>query len=168
MLKKIIILFFAITPLAMVAQDVKLAYINSQELFRMMPELTAIESQMATKQEEIKKNATALETEYNSKLEEFKNSTTEVTDAVAADRQKQLEQINERYQLFLQNSQKEMQELQQKLLAPVQQKLQNAIKSVGDEKGYAYIFDLASGSLAYHSTSAVDATPFVKAKLGIK
>lgn len=168
MLKKIIILFFAIAPFVMVAQDAKLAFVNTQELFSLMPELKEIESQVATKQEEVKKNAAALEAEYSNKIEEFKKSTSEVTEALAADRQKQLEQINERYQLFLQNSQTEMQQLQQKLLAPVQQKLQKAIKSVGDEKGYTYIFDLASGSVAYHSPSAVDATPFVKAKLGIK
>ena len=167
MLKKLIILFFAIAPLALVAQESKIAYINSQELFGMMPELSSIESQMNTKQEQVKKNATALETEYNIKMEEFKASTDEVTEALLMDRQRQIQQIEERYQAFIQNSQKEVQELQQKLLAPVQDKLQKAIQAVGEEKGYTFILDLASGSVAYHSPTAIDANPFVKAKLGI-
>ena len=83
------------------------------------------------------------------------------------DRQRQIQQIEERYQAFIQNSQKEVQELQQKLLAPVQDKLQKAIQAVGEEKGYTFILDLASGSVAYHSPTAIDANPFVKAKLGI-
>ena len=63
----------------------------------------------------------------------------------------------------------EMEELRQKLLAPVQQKIANAIKAVGDEKGYTYIFDLAAGNLVYVATTgAEDATPLVKTKLGIK
>ena len=45
MLKKLIILMFAIAPLALVAQETKIAYINSQEIFAMMPELGAIETQ---------------------------------------------------------------------------------------------------------------------------
>ena len=167
MLKKLIILFFAIAPLALVAQESKIAFVNSQELFGSMPELSSIETQMNTKQEQVKKNAAALETEYNNKMEEFKNSTDEVTEALLMDRQKQIQQIEERYQAFMQNSQKEVQDLQQKLLAPVQEKLQKAIRDVGEEKGYTYILDIASGSIAYHSPTAIDANPLVKAKLGI-
>lgn len=167
MLKKLIILFFAIAPLALVAQESKIAFVNSQELFGSMPELSSIETQMNTKQEQVKKNAAALETEYNNKMEEFKNSTDEVTEALLMDRQKQIQQIEERYQTFMQNSQKEVQDLQQKLLAPVQEKLQKAIRDVGEEKGYTYILDIASGSIAYHSPTAIDANPLVKAKLGI-
>ena len=107
MLKKLIILLFAIAPLALVAQESKIAYVNSQELFGLMPELGAIETQMTTKQELVKKNA------------------------------------------------------------PVQEKLQKAIKAVGEEKGFTYILDISSGSVAFHSTTAIDASPLVKAKLGI-
>ncbi|HZJ79152.1 MAG TPA: OmpH family outer membrane protein, partial [Dysgonamonadaceae bacterium] len=167
MLKKLIILLFAIAPLALVAQESKIAYINSQELFGLMPELSEIETQLNTKQEQIKKNAAALEAEYNTKMEEFQKSTDDVTESILMDRQKQMEQIQERYQAFMQNSQKEVQDLQQKLLAPVQEKLQKAIQSVGEEKGFTYILDLASGSVAYHSPTAIDANPLVKAKLGI-
>ncbi len=167
MLKKLIILFFAIAPLALLAQEAKIAHVNSQELFGMMPELASIETQLNTKQEQIKKNAAALEAEYNTKMEEFQKSTDDVTESLLMDRQKQIQQIEERYQAFMQNSQKEVQDLQQKLLAPVQEKLQKAIRTVGEEKGFTYILDLSSGSVAYHSPTAVDANPLVKANLGI-
>ena len=167
MFKKLIILFFAIMPLALVAQETKIAFVNTQEIFGKMPELAAIETQLNTKQELVKKNAAALENEYNLKMEEFKKSDTEVTEALLMDRQKQVQQIEERYQAFIQNSQKEVQDLQQKLLAPVQEKMQKAIQAVGEEKGYTYILDLSSGSVAFHSPTAIDANPLVKAKLGI-
>ncbi len=167
MLKKLIILFFAIAPLALVAQESNIAYINSQELFGQMPELSSIETQLNTKQEQVKKNVAALEAEYNNKMQEFQNSTDEVTESIIMDRQKQIQQIEERYQSFMENSQKEIQDLQQRLIAPVQEKLQKAIQSVGEEKGFTFILDLASGSVAYHSPTATDANPLVKAKLGI-
>lgn len=133
----------------------------------MMPELSDIETQLTNKQEQVKKNASALEAEYNTKMEQFKNSDDEVTEALLLDRQQQIQQIEERYQAFMQNSEKEVRDLQQKLIAPVQEKLQKAIQAVGEEKGYTFILDLASGSIAYHSPTAIDANPLIKAKLGI-
>ena len=40
-----------------------------------------------------------------------------------------------------------------------------AIQKVGEEKGYTYIIDPAA--LLYTGTNAVDATPFVRTKLGL-
>jgi len=60
MLKKLLIFFIALAPLAAVAQDVKIAYLNAQEIFSAMPELAGIEKQLTTKQEEISKNGQAL------------------------------------------------------------------------------------------------------------
>lgn len=169
MTKKLIILLLAIAPVAAFAQNAKLAHINTSELFNQMPEIPGIETQLNTKQEEISKNGQALVDEFNKKAEEFQKLAATSSETVKADQQKQLDQIQERYQMFLQNSQREIEELRQKLLAPVQQKIATAIKAVGDEKGYTYVFDLAAGNLVYVSpTTAEDATPLVKAKLGIK
>ena len=63
-----------------------------------------------------------------------------------------------------------MQELQQKLLAPLQEKISKAIKEVGDEKGYAYIIDISTQNspIVYINDASEDATSLVKTKLGIK
>lgn len=167
MTKKLITLLLVIAPMIAFAQD-KLAFINSQEIFNAMPELSTIEAELGKKQEQISKDGQAIVDEFNKKAEEFQKIAATASDATKADQQKQLDQLNERYQLFLQNSQKEAQEMQQKLLAPVYQKINEAIKAIGTEKGFTYVFDLAAGNIVYHSPSAVDATPLVKTKLGIK
>lgn len=164
MLKKLIILFFILAPIGVYAQD-KLAYINTQEIFVQMPEIKDVESQLATKQEEIKATLTSMQTEYDKKLEEFKNSTVEVSESVLMDRQKQLQDIQGRYETYLESSDKEFQDLRGKLLAPLQEKMQKAIRDVGAEQGYTYIIEV--GALPYMSASAVDAGKFVKTKLGI-
>ena len=61
-----------------------------------------------------------------------------------------------------------MSKKQQELLAPIQEKLRAAIKAVGDEKGYTYMLDNNPGIVLYTGNSAIDATPLVKAKLGLK
>ena len=168
MLKKLLILFIAVAPLAAMAQEVKIGTINVQEVFTAMPEISNIESQLTSKQEEITKNMQALEDEFNKKVEEFdKNPAT--SDAVKQDQQKQVGQIQERYQVYMQNSQQEMGQLRQKLLEPLNKKIGDAIKAVGDENKYTFVVDISSQtSMVYMTPSAVDITPLVKTKLGIK
>ena len=54
------------------------------------------------------------------------------------------------------------------LLQPLLEKIQNAINSVGKEKGYTNILDVATATTVYIGTDAIDVTKDVKAKLGIK
>ena len=77
----------------------------------------------------------------------------------------EIQDIQGRMDNFMQVAQQDVQKKQQELLQPIQQKLQNAIKAVGDEKGYTYIIDPAA--LLYTGNAAVDATPFVRTKLGL-
>lgn len=170
MTKKLIVLLLAIAPFVAFAQNSKIAYVNAGEIFNLMPEINGIESQLSTKQEEITKSGQALEEEFNRKAEEFQKTIETASESAKADQQKQLEQIQERYQMFQQNSYKELQDLQQKLLSPIQEKISKAIKEVGDEKGYAYIFDVSTqqSPIVYINDAAEDATPLVKTKLGIQ
>lgn len=169
MLKKLLIFFIALAPIAAVAQDVKIAYINAQEVFAAMPELSNIETQLTQKQEQINKNGQALIDEFNKKAEEFEASSSTATETVIQDQQKQLQSIQERYQLFLQNSQQEMNQLQQQLIEPINQKIADAIKSVGDTNNYTFVFDVSTmqSPIVYVNPSAINITQEVKTKLGL-
>lgn len=169
MLKKLLIFFIALAPIAAVAQDVKIAYINAQEVFAAMPELSNIETQLSQKQEQINKNGQALIDEFNKKAEEFETSSANSSETVIQDQQKQLQSIQERYQLFLQNSQQEMNQLQQQLLEPLNQKIADAIKKVGDTNNYTYVFDVSTmqSPIVYVNPSATNITQDVKTQLGL-
>ena len=69
----------------------------------------------------------------------------------------------------MQNSQQEIGQLQQQLLEPVNRKIMDAIKAVGDENKYTFVYDISSMSspFMYITPTAVDITPQVKTKLGI-
>ena len=168
MTKKLIVLLLAIAPFAAIAQN-KIAYVNAAEIFSLMPEVPEVENQLDKKQEEVSKSGQAIIEEYNKKAEEFQKGAATASESTLADQQKQLEQLQERYQMFLQNSNREMQELQQKLIAPIQQKISKAISEVGEEKSYAYIFDATTqqSPIVYIHPTSEDATPLVKSKLGI-
>lgn len=165
MLKKLIILFLIVTPIGVYAQE-KLAYINTQEIFTQMPEIKDVETKLSGKQDDIKKVLTEIQTEYETKAKTFQESKDPITEALVADRKKQLDDIESKYQTFMESSDKEFQELRQQLLAPLQQKMQKAVKEVGDENNFTYILEV--GATPYVSPKAVDAGKLVKVKLGIK
>lgn len=164
MFKKLILLLIVIAPMSMFAQD-KIAYINANEIFSKMPELKDVETKLAAKSETIKKNAAAIEAEYIKKVEEFQKDTTNLTESILLDRQTQLDGLRDRYQNFIQTSQAEFEKEQQTLITPIQQKMRQAIKEVGDENNYAYILDAAT--LLHIGSHATDASKMVKTKLGI-
>ncbi|MBD8387211.1 OmpH family outer membrane protein [Dysgonomonas sp. BGC7] len=165
MFKKLILLLLVIAPVTIFAQD-KFAYINANEIFSKMPQLKEIETKLAAKSETIRKNAAAIEKEYNDLVEKFKTTPSDsLTDSIILDRQTQLENLQQRYQKFIQDSQAELEKEQQALIAPVQQKMRDAIKEVGNENSYTYILDAAT--LLHIGTHAVDASKAVKTKLGI-
>lgn len=169
MLKKLLIFLIALAPLALSAQDLKIAYINAQEVFGSMPELDGIEKQLSDKQEQINKNGQALIEEYNKKLEEFEAGAATASDALLQDQQKQLQSIDERYQLYLQNSRQEFTQLQQQLLEPLNQKIADAIQAIGAAENYTYIFDVSSvqSPIVYVNPNATDITQDVKSRLGL-
>ncbi|MEA4916735.1 OmpH family outer membrane protein [Proteiniphilum sp.] len=168
MLKKLLVLFIVLAPLAVKAQEVKIALINVNEIFYAMPERSGIETQLSNKQEEITKKLQALEEEFVKRGEEFeKNPATSET--MKQDQQRQLAQLQERYQTIMQGGQQEMQQLQQQLLEPVNLKIKDAIKAVGDENKYTFVYDISAmqAPIVYFTPSAVDITAQVKTKLGI-
>ena len=74
------------------------------------------------------------------------------------------------YQVYMQNGQQELQQLQQQLLEPINKKIFDAINAVGNENNYTFVYDISSmqSPIVYFTPSAVNVTPQVKTKLGIK
>ena len=89
-----------------------------------------------------------------------------MADAIKQIRQQELQEMNQRIQLFYQTAEQDIQKKQQELLAPVHEKMAKAIKAVGEREGYTYIFD--SQAMVHIGADALDATPAVKKELGIK
>ncbi|MDD4589740.1 MAG: OmpH family outer membrane protein [Parabacteroides sp.] len=164
-MKKLIVLLLVMFPLCAFAQE-KIAFVNSQEIVPSMPEFVAMQKQMSDMEAQYKKELKVMEDEYNKKYADFVQQQDSLTENIKVRRQQELQDIQERSQNFVQQSQQDFQKKQQELFAPIQDKVKKAIKAVGDEKGYTYIID--PQAILYTGTGAVDATPLVKTKLGLK
>ena len=164
-MKKLIVLLLMILPLGAIAQEVKIAFVKTQEVFMAMPEVSGMEKQMADLSEKYRVELKQMQDEYQKKYSDFVAQQDSLTENIKLRRMQEIQDIQERMDNFVQVAQQDVQKKQQELLQPIQQKLHEAIQKVGEEKGYTYIIDPAA--LLYTGTNAVDATPFVRTKLGL-
>ncbi|MDR0750512.1 MAG: OmpH family outer membrane protein [Tannerellaceae bacterium] len=164
-MKKLIVLLFMILPLSVVAQDIKIAYVTVQEIFTSMPELPTIEKQLTDLNEKYTQELKAMQDEYQKKYSDYVSQQDSLTENIKLRRMQEIEDIRNRMENFVPIAQQDMQKKQEELYKPVQERIQNAIKAVGEEKGYTYILD--PQVFLFTGNNAINATQFVRAKLGI-
>ena len=167
MLKKLLLAAFVVAPMCLMAQ-VKLGYVNPMEIFNVMPEKATAESTLKTASEKYETEVKNLQTAFQKKASDYEAADKDATTPQAI-KDRHMQELQEEYQKiqnFQQTASQDIQRQQDQLLAPIQQKLQDAIKAVGAEGGYTFIYD--TSSILYVGTGAEDLTAKVKAKLGIK
>lgn len=165
-MKKFIILLLLVLPLSVFAQGLKIAYVNTNDVFNAMPELSAMETKMADLQKQYDTDLKQMQDEYTKKYTNYIAQQDSLTDNIKLRRQQEIQDLEERIQNFVPVARQDMEKKQQELFVPIQQKVFDAIKSVGDENGFTFILDRSA--LLYASTTATDATSLVKTKLGLK
>lgn len=81
-------------------------------------------------------------------------------------RQAELEKQRTEIQAYEEGAQKQLEAKRGELLKPILDKIDEAIKAVAKENGFAMIFDIGSGAMLFASET-IDVTPLVKKKLGL-
>ena len=167
MKKNLIVMLFFMAPIAIFAQSLapKLGHFNSQEIIALLPEAKKIQDLRNDQAEGLAK----LEALFNESVEKYQLEMVGLSDAERQSREKDLYEMQDRLQKRAQYYDQEYQEVYQREWPNVVARVSKAIKELGEEGGYLYIFDVASGALSYISeTLSTDVTGAVKAKLGIK
>ena len=165
-MKKIIVSMLLLLPFGLIAQEMKIAIVNQAEIFNLLPETSALESEIATLQQTAQKEMKSMEDEYLRKYSDLQSQNETLTENIKKLRLQELEDIQARMQNFAASAQENMEKRQEELLMPIREKIQKAVTSVGEENGYTYI--LNPQVVLYKGNSAIDATEKVKAKLGLK
>lgn len=167
MKKQILILAMILAPLTLCAQQ-KFGHVNSQLIIPTMPEYTTAQNEMQDLQKQYEDDLKRLEDEFSKKNEEYSSQSEGLPQNIKERREKELQDLYQRMQQYYQESQQNLQQAQQEKFNKINEKLLQAIKEVGTEGNFLYIFDLGSGIPFINETMSVDVTDQVKAKLGIK
>lgn len=168
MFKKIALVLLCALPFSLMAQEVKLGHVNSQEILSLMPERVTIEKTVNDLQTQWEKELAKMREEYYAKIKEFQDKQASMPESIKKARQSEIAEIEQRITTFNQTASSDLQKKQQELFTPVIEKVKAAINEVGSENGYLYIFDLSTQSIIYQSPKSNDLTPLVKKKLGLK
>jgi outer membrane protein len=171
MIKKLLLSLLVAVPFLAPAQtQVKLAVVNSLEVLNAMPEKTTAEATLKTFSDKYEAEFKKLQTEFNQKYADYQALANDAStpQTIKERRMQELQENDQKIQEFQKKANADIQSQQQSLLAPVKEKLQKAIQTVGEEGGFAMIFDVSTTPVPYKSAAIEDVTAKVKEKLGIK
>ena len=145
----------------------KLGHINMQELINLMPERDSAVIKLENYAKELDETMQGMQQEFNTKYQTYQQKSATWTAAILEAKTKELQEMQDRLQMFQQNAQQEMGQLQQTLYAPVFDKANKAIEKIGTDGGFTYIIDLSAGAVIFKGASSIDLLPMAKEELGI-
>lgn len=165
MIKKIILFLAVIMPMSVFAQ--KFGYVNVEEIFTNMPESKAAEAQITEASKKYEAEFQKLTDELNKLYTDFQaiQNDPETPETIKERRMQEIQERGANVDKFRATAQQDLQRQQEQLMAPIQQKLVEAINAVGQEGNFTGI--VAEGTFLYQGNDMVDVTPLVKAKLGL-
>lgn len=146
----------------------KIGHVNSGNVLEKLPDVINANKALSALQDSLKVELDTRTARFRSKYELAIKAVNEgtLTPAQQSAKEQELNQDQSDLQKFQSDAEGLIALRRQMLLAPVMAKLDNAVKAVGKENGYAFIFDQSTGSMLY-VTESDDVTKLVEKKLGI-
>jgi outer membrane protein len=166
MKKILLIAAMAVMSVAASAQSLKWAYVDFNELIMLMPEM---DEARATLDENAKTNEeilVAMYEEYQTKMTQYQQKAETWTPAIRESKEKEIMEIQARFEQTQQSLQQEIQVLQQNLQAPIYQKAQDTVTELAKAQGIAFVFEKSS-LLYVDPAQGVDLTPDARKALNI-
>ncbi|MBQ8423994.1 MAG: OmpH family outer membrane protein [Coprobacter sp.] len=167
MIKKLLLIAIVALPLSLSAQTLKFGTVNTVEIFNIMPEKATAEKQLEALSKQYEGEFMKMQEEFQTKYKDFVNAQDSLPENIKQRRMQEIQEMQQRIQNFREVAASDLEEQQNKMIAPLQEKISAAVKAVGDENGFTFIFDLSIPSVLYSGGQAIDATPLVKAKMGL-
>lgn len=168
MLKKLLLVVALALPVSLFAQ--KFGTVNSEEILRAMPETTAAQQQLDEATKKYEAEFQKLTDELNKLYTDFQGIQNDANtpETIKERRMQEIQERGQKVEQFRQQATQDLQRQNEQLMAPIAQKINEAIKSVGQEGSFTFIFPGEPSLILYQGTDVIDVTPLVKTKLGLK
>lgn len=143
-------------------QGIKYGYVNSLQLLSLMPETAAADKKLAAIAKQKEDDFAGLMNSYQTKLKDLQEKGKDLSPIEQEKRMQELQNLEATLQEMQMKSQDQLATEKEKLYAPILKKADNAIRKVGKDNGYMFIFE--ASSLLYADTT-LNVYPLVKSKL---
>ncbi|MDE7409420.1 MAG: OmpH family outer membrane protein [Muribaculaceae bacterium] len=168
MIKKVLLAIALICPMLLSAQTLKIGLVNFDAIFQAMPETAAANNQLKEVSDKYDAEYKKLGEEMNRLVEEYQKMAENELPAIKERKTRELSDYQQKIQQFEKTAMDDLQNMQNDLYGPIQQKIAQAIESVGREGNFSLIQMFAPQLTLYHAAPVEDITDTVKAKLGVK
>lgn len=150
------------------AQNLKFGHINMQEIVFLMDEMDSARVVLEKYNKDIQDTYNAMLTEYQTKVSTYQQMAANWTPATQEAKANEIQNLEQRLNQYQQSAQMDLQNKQQELIMPIQQKASEAVNKVGRTNGFTYIYDLSIGAVIYFDEqSSIDVSNMVKKELNI-
>jgi outer membrane protein len=167
MIKKFVLFALLLIPALGYAQQAQLiAYVKYDEIIPLMPEYTQMMDSLEKEQKVYAAEIQDMQTEYTKKYEDFIDKQETLVESIKAKRLQEIEDYRQRTVNYQQQAQQNLEQLNRTILSSIVEKLNKVLEQIGTENHYAYILD--AQAMHFISPQSPNATPLVKAKLGLK
>ncbi len=170
-MKKLLAVLAGLTILSSVcafAQEYKFGHVNSQEIIYLMDEMDSARVVIEKYGAELEEIFVSMQNEYQTKLNTYQQMNATWSPAVLQAKEQELSEIGQRLEQYRQNAEQDITQKQNEVLSPIYQKANDAIKKVGEENGFIYIFDTSVGAIPYFNEKmSTDVTVLMKKALNI-
>ena len=147
----------------------KFGHFNAQEILAVMPETQKAQTDIETLRKQYEDDIKRTEDEVNKKFAAYQQEQANLPKNIQERRQKELQDLAEKGMQYQRDAQQELERSWMEMLEPIYKKLNDAVKAVGDEGGYVYLFDISTTQIPYvNETLSTNVSAAIKAKLGIQ
>jgi outer membrane protein len=165
-MKKLFIFFFLLITIQTVDAQ-KYGYLNKEELYMSIPEYDTATMKIEKLRNEYTNLLASMQGELNSKTASLNNESAKISEYLRQTRQEEIKNLDVRIQLFSVKANAQLEDNRIKLLQPIIDRVDQAIKTVAEEQGFIFIID--GGQMLYtDEKKCINIQQLVKTKLGVK
>lgn len=149
------------------AQNTKIGFTNADYVLSLMPEAKEVESQVATYEKQFTNTIQQKYQDFQAKVAEYQQNAPTMTEQVRAEKEQELQGLQQSLQKFQQDAEQSIVKKQQELYQPLYEKIQTAIDKVAAENGYTHVLR-AEALLFIADETKGDISDMVLRKLGVE
>ena len=154
MKKGIFLFLMLLLPIMASAQTAfKFGYLSFEEALKAMPDYAVVQRNMADLRNKYAAEAKRSEDDFNAKYEQFLDGQRDFAPSILQKRQAELQELMEKNIAFKKESERLLKQAEVDAVGPLKAKLNQTLKRIGAERGYAFILNTDGESVPYVDSS---------------
>ncbi len=151
----------------------KIGWTNVDYLLNVMPDSKKIQNELQIQKQQLEKVLQEKSKEFEEKYKAYEKNAPTWSELIRADKEKELQGMNQSITELKQGSEQDLQNKYQKLVQPVLAKINEAINAVGKENGFTYVLNMDAGNnstpiILYSGVEENNISNLILKKLGVE